>query len=506
MDRRRPPWYLLPPLFRAFREPPGDDQFVALQAKPGSQAGAHGTLMSQTKSLRNPSIRAPEASQAAAAPAVHDWERIREALRSQIDEQSFATWFEPCSFSGSHGGTLYVRVPNPTYKDWIDANYQGPIHDILAALGLRHYRLEFVPEKEPVSVRPLAQPPAARQPEEPLGSPLNPKHLFATFVVGSSNQFAHAAAVQVAANPGRSYNPLFLYGGVGLGKTHLMHAMGHELRQRFPSWRIMYVSSERFTNEMVVSLRDNMMASFHQRFRDVDALLVDDVQFLSGKERTQEEFFHTFNTLYERGLQLAFSSDRPPKELEQIEERLRSRFEMGLSADLQPPDLETRQAILMKKAELEEFKLPERVALFIATNVRSNIRELEGSLIRLIAYASLTGEPPNEAIAKQVLEDLLESSEKRISIELIQKTVCDHFGLRMQELKARDHSRRVVLPRQVAMWLARELTKWSLPEIARAFGDKHHTTVLHSVKKIAKQRLVDKDLNRILNRLLASLE
>jgi chromosomal replication initiator protein len=249
-----------------------------------------------------------------------------------------------------------------------------------------------------------------------------------------------------------------------------------------------------------------MMASFHQRFRDVDALLVDDVQFLSGKERTQEEFFHTFNTLYERGVQLAFSSDRPPKELEHIEERLRSRFEMGLSADLQPADLETRQAILMKKAELEQFKLPERVALFIATNVRSNIRELEGSLIRLIAYSSLTGETPTEALAKQVLEDLLESSEKRISIELIQKTVCDHFGLRMQELKARDHSRRIVFPRQVAMWLARELTKWSLPEIARAFGDKHHTTVLHSINKIARQRLVDKDLNRVLNRLLASLE
>jgi chromosomal replication initiator protein len=477
-----------------------------LAALPGSQAGAGGTLMSQTNSLRNPSIPTTEVSPAAAAPAVHDWERIREALRLRIDAQSFATWFEPSSFSGSHSATLYVRVPNPTYKDWIDANYQGLIHGILAELGLSQHRVEFVPEKEPVSVRLPAQRPAAGQGEQSLGSPLNAKYLFSTFVVGSSNQFAHAAAVQVAANPGRSYNPLFLYGGVGLGKTHLMHAMGHELRRRFPSWRVMYVSSERFTNEMVVSLRDNMMASFHQRFRDVDALLVDDVQFLSGKERTQEEFFHTFNTLYERGVQLAFSSDRPPKELEQIEERLRSRFEMGLSADLQPADLETRQAILMKKAELEQFKLPERVALFIATNVRSNIRELEGCLIRLIAYASLTGETPTEALAKQVLEDLLESSERRISIELIQKTVCDHFGLRMQELKARDHSRRIVFPRQVAMWLARELTKWSLPEIARAFGNKHHTTVLHSINKIARQRLVDKDLNRLLNRLLASLE
>lgn len=461
--------------------------------------------MSQTKTSRDSSFFANRDSATAPAPAINEWERILAVLQSRTDAHSFATWLQPASFSGSRNGVLYVRVPNPTFKDWIDANYQEAITEILTELTLPEKRVEFVPEKQPGSVD-SSLPSAKPMEDESMGSPLNAKYRFSTFVVGSSNQFAHAAAVQVAANPGRSYNPLFLYGGVGLGKTHLMHAIGHELRERFPAWRIMYLSSERFTNEMVSSLRDNRMATFHQRFRDVDALLVDDVQFLSGKERTQEEFFHTFNTLYERGVQLAFSSDRPPKELEQIEERLRSRFEMGLSADLQPPDLETRQAILMKKAELVNLKLPERVALFIATSVRSNIRELEGCLVRLVAYASLTGEQPTEAMAKQVLEDLLESETKRISIEVIQKTVCDHFGLRMQELKAKDNSRRVVLPRQVAMWLARELTQSSLPEIARAFGDKHHTTVLHSIGKIAKQRLVDKDLNRALNRLLASLE
>jgi chromosomal replication initiator protein len=464
--------------------------------------------MSQMKSAPDYAFSTSASSgSASAAATANEWNRILAAIRPKIDALAFSAWLEPTRFSGLHDGVLSVRVPNPTYKDWINAHYLQLIQEAADEMRLPVQGVDFVPEKEPGGATAVEsrRPEPVRSPEM-LGSPLNAKYAFSNFVVGSSNQFAHAAAVQVAENPGRSYNPLFLYGGVGLGKTHLMQAIGHELRKQFPAWRVMYIPAERFMNEMVESLRDNMMTRFHQHFRNLDALLVDDVQFLSGKERMQEEFFHTFNTLHERGFQLVLSSDRPPKELEQIEERLRSRFEWGLIADLQTPDLETRQAILMKKAEAGNFNLPERVALFIATSVRSNIRELEGSLIRLMAYTSLSGMPPTESLARQVLKDLLESETKRVTVELIQKVVCDHYGLRMQELKAKDNSRRVCLPRQVAMWLTREKTQLSLPDIARAFGDRHHTTVLHSVNKIAQSRLVDRDLNRTLNKLLASLE
>ncbi len=330
---------------------------------------------------------------------------------------------------------------------------------------------------------------------------LNPKCTFDGFVIGSGNQFAHAAARAVAERPSKAYNPLFLYGGVGMGKTHLMQAIGHEIKRREPQMAICYVSGEKFTNEMINALRNNKMTSFRDKYRTMDVLLVDDIQFLVSKERTQEEFFHTFNALHESLRQIVIASDRPPKELAEIEDRLRSRFEWGLIADIQPPDLETKVAILQKKAESERVMLPTDVALYIASNIRSNVRELEGALIRLTAYVSLTGGELSMATAQEVLKNLIDSQVRKVTIESIQKAVSEQFGLRPAEIKTKNNSHSIVYPRQIAMYLAKQLTEASLPEIGRQFGGKHHTTVLHSVEKITQARKTDKDLNRLLNKL-----
>jgi len=322
--------------------------------------------------------------------------------------------------------------------------------------------------------------------------------------VGASNQFAHAASLAVAEQPSKAYNPLFLYGGVGMGKTHLMQAVGHRIKKRNPSTRLTYISAEKFTNEVINSLRFDRMSSFRDRFRTVDVLLVDDIQFIAGKERTQEEFFHTFNALYEQQKQIVVSSDCPPKEISAIEERLRSRFEWGLIADIQPPDLETKIAILQKKAESERVHLPDEVAEFIARSIKSNVRELEGALTRLLAYGSLTGADINLPTAQQVLKNIIATQEKKVTIELIQKRVGEQFGLREQDLKMRSNSKAIAFPRQIAMYLVKQLTSASLPEIGRQFGGKHHTTVLHSIHKIDTLRRSDKDLNRTLNKLLDS--
>ncbi len=334
---------------------------------------------------------------------------------------------------------------------------------------------------------------------------LNPKYTFDDFVIGAGNQFAHAAARAVGERPSKAYNPLFLYGGVGMGKTHLMQAIGHEIKLRSPEKSICYVSSERFTNDMINALRYSKMTGFRDKYRNMDVLLVDDIQFLVNKERTQEEFFHTFNALHECMRQIVIASDRPPKELAEIEDRLRSRFEWGLIADIQPPDLETKVAILQKKAETDQVILPTDVALFIASNIRSNVRELEGALIRLTAYASLTGAEINLQTAQEVLKNLIDSQVRKITIDSIQKAVSEQFGLRLAEIKAKNNSRVIVFPRQIAMYLAKHLTDASLPEIGRQFGGKHHTTVLHSVDKIEEARKTDKDLNRVLNKLTESL-
>jgi chromosomal replication initiator protein len=334
---------------------------------------------------------------------------------------------------------------------------------------------------------------------------LNARYTFDAFVIGSGNQFAHAACQAVAQRPSKAYNPLFLYGGVGMGKTHLMQAIGHEIKRLMPQAAICYVSSEKFTNEMINSLRYDKMSSFRDKFRNVDVLLVDDIQFLAQKERTQEEFFHTFNALHESMKQIVIASDRPPKELAEIEDRLRSRFEWGLIADIQPPDLETKVAILQKKAEQERITLPTDVALFIASNIRSNVRELEGALIRLVAHSSLTNTEITLPYSQQVLKNFIDSQARKVTIESIQKAVAEQFGLRLLEIKAKNNSRAIVYPRQIAMYLAKHLTEASLPEIGRQFGGKHHTTVLHSVEKIEEVRKADKDLNRMLNKLTEQL-
>jgi chromosomal replication initiator protein len=334
---------------------------------------------------------------------------------------------------------------------------------------------------------------------------LNPRYTFDAFVIGSGNQFAHAACQAVAERPSKAYNPLFLYGGVGMGKTHLMQAIGHEVKMRQPQAAICYVSSEKFTNEMINSLRYDKMTSFRDKFRNVDVLLIDDIQYIAQKERTQDEFFHTFNALHESMKQIVIASDRPPKELAELEDRLRSRFEWGLIADIQPPDLETKVAILQKKSEQEKVTLPTDVALFIASNIRSNVRELEGALIRLVAHSSLIGAEITLPYTQQVLKNFIDSQARRVTIESIQKAVAEQFGLRLVEIKAKNNSRSIVYPRQIAMYLAKHLTEASLPEIGRQFGGKHHTTVLHSVDKIEEVRKGDKDLNRLLNKLTEQL-
>ncbi len=334
---------------------------------------------------------------------------------------------------------------------------------------------------------------------------LNPRYTFDAFVAGAGNQFARAAAAAVAESPAKAYNPLFLYGGVGMGKTHLMQAIGHELKRRQPEAAISYVSSEKFTNEMINSLRYDKMTSFRDKYRSVDLLLIDDIQFLAQKERTQEEFFHTFNALHESGKQIAIASDRPPKELPEIEDRLRSRFEWGLIADIQPPDLETKVAILQKKAENEDRPLPTDVALFVASNVRTNVRELEGALTRLFAWCKLHGVEMSLTTAQLCLRQFIDTQVRKITIEAIQRAVAEHFAMRVTELKAKNNSRNVVVPRQIAMYLTKQMTEASLPEIGRQFGNKHHTTVMHSIAKIEEQRRADKDLNRTLTGLQEEL-
>ena len=449
------------------------------------------------------------------------WVLVLGALEKKVNRHSYETWLKPTRFSHSQGPTLFVRVPNPDFCH-IGEKYGDLISEAIENLGLEYQDVEFVTDEEQRNrtnqrsgearssdARPepaaAAESAAAAVRQQRFdwdgAAQLNPKYTFDDFVIGSGNQFAHAAARAVGERPSKAYNPLFLYGGVGMGKTHLMQAIGHEIKKRDPQMAICYVSSEKFTNEMINALRNNKMTSFRDKYRNMDVLLIDDIQFLVSKERTQEEFFHTFNALHESMRQIVIASDRPPKELAEIEDRLRSRFEWGLIADIQPPDLETKVAILQKKAESEHVMLPTDVALYIASNIRSNVRELEGALIRLTAYVSLTGGDLSMATAQEVLKNLIDSQIRKVTIESIQRAVSDQFGLRPAEIKAKNNSHSIVYPRQIAMYLAKQLTEASLPEIGRQFGGKHHTTVLHSVEKITEARKVDKDLNRLLNKL-----
>jgi chromosomal replication initiator protein len=453
------------------------------------------------------------------------WIRILDALEKKINRHSYDTWLKPTRYSHATGSVIYVRVPSADFTH-ISEKYFDLIQEAIDNLGMEYEDVKFVtPEDDPAAtpVRHdggLSGPaPALPRPQTSTGATplhqarfdwdgaaqLNSRYTFEAFVIGAGNQFAHAASLAVAERPSKAYNPLFLYGGVGMGKTHLMQAIGHEIKRRQPQVAICYLSSEKFTNEMINSLRYDKMTSFRDKFRGVDVLLIDDIQFLAQKERTQEEFFHTFNALHESMKQIVIASDRPPKELAEIEDRLRSRFEWGLIADIQPPDLETKVAILQKKSEQEHVTLPTDVALYIASNIRSNVRELEGALIRLIAHSSLIGAQISLPYTQQVLKNFIDSQARKVTIEAIQKAVAEQFGLRLAEIKAKNNSRAIVYPRQIAMYLAKHLTEASLPEIGRQFGGKHHTTVLHSVEKIDDVRKGDKDLNRMLNKLTETL-
>ena len=460
-----------------------------------------------------------------AAATANPWVRILDALEKKINRHSYETWLKPTRYSHADKGILFIRVPTAEFRR-IGEKYADLIHEAMDDLGLEFQDVEFVTNTEEnaqsaqASATPVRHdggfPPASvttngARPGTQVrfdwdgAAQLNPKYTFDNFVIGAGNQFAHAAARAVAERPSKAYNPLFLYGGVGMGKTHLMQAIGHEVKQLNPEASISYVSTEKFTNEMINSLRYDKMSSFRDKFRTVDVLLIDDIQFLAQKERTQEEFFHTFNALHESMKQIVIASDRPPKELAEIEDRLRSRFEWGLIADIQPPDLETKIAILQKKADTERVVLPSDVAHYIASNIRSNVRELEGALIRLIAYSSLTGIDINLVTTQQVLKNFIDQQSRKVTIEAIQKQVAEQFGLRLPEIKAKNNSRQIVFPRHIAMYLAKHLTEASLPEIGRQFGGKHHTTVLHSIEKIEEQRKNDKDLNRLLNKLTEQL-
>jgi chromosomal replication initiator protein len=439
-----------------------------------------------------------------AATLVNAWDNILLHMERRVNPHSFTTWFRPTRQQGAENGKLTVRVPNRMFRKKLTETYGSLLEAVLTEVGLSDMRVEFLCDEPEAPPAPTPMVRQARLDFDAVDHQLNPRYTFDTFVVGNSNQFAHAASLAVAEQPSKSYNPLYLYGGVGMGKTHLMQAIGHCIKKRNPALRLTYVSAEKFTNEVITSLRFDRMISFRDRYRNVDVLLVDDIQFIAGKERTVEEFFHTFNALYEVRKQIVLSSDCPPKEISAIEERLRSRFEWGLIADIQPPDLETKIAILQKKAESERVHVPDEVAEFIARSIKSNVRELEGALTRLLAYASLTNVPLNLSTAQQVLKVIIATQEKKVTIELIQKRVGEQFGLRDADLKIRSNSKAIAFPRQVAMYLVKQLTSASLPEIGRQFGGKHHTTVLHSINKIDTLRRTDKDLNRTINRLLDS--
>src|ERR1700756_1188295 len=443
------------------------------------------------------------------------WARILDALEKKINRHSYDTWLKPTRYSHSSGGVLFVRVPTVEFRHAGD-KYADLIQEAIDVLGLGFNDVKFVtPEDDPaatpvrhdggLSAAPPNGVPSQARFDWDGAAQLNSRYTFDAFVIGSGNQFAHAACQAVAERPSKAYNPLFLYGGVGMGKTHLMQAIGHEVKRRSPQAAICYASSEKFTNEMINSLRYDKMTSFRDKFRNMDVLLIDDIQFLTGKERTQEEFFHTFNALHESMKQIVIASDRSPKELAEIEDRLRSRFEWGLIADIQPPDLETKVAILQKKAESEHVVIPTDVALFIASNVRTNVRELEGALTRLFAWSSLNGVEITLTSTQQCLKQFIDMQVRKVTIEAIQRAVSDQFGMRISEIKQKNNSRSVVVPRQIAMYLAKQMTEASLPEIGRQFGGKHHTTVMHSIAKIDEQRRSDKDLNRTINKLLETL-
>ncbi|HZO56689.1 MAG TPA: chromosomal replication initiator protein DnaA [Bryobacteraceae bacterium] len=432
------------------------------------------------------------------------WEQVKERLAARLTWESYQNWVARTSQRTQEGQRLVVVVPNQVTRDWLEKELGEDVRSALRELKAGSLEVVYAPGGgEPAAELSAAHSEyGAGSPESLFGGPvgsLNERYTFESFVVGSCNQFAHAASRAVAEMPARTYNPLFIYGGVGMGKTHLIHAIGHELLKRAPNLRIVYTSSERFMNQLITCIRTDRMSLFHQHYRSADVLLVDDVHILANRERTQEEFFHTFNELYDHQKQIVLSSDSAPKNTTGLVDRLRSRFEWGLLVDVQAPDLETKMAILDKKAEQEGIQLPEDVRVFIATKTRSNVRELEGALIKLLAYSSVTNEQVTIDMARQVLKHLHAGSEKKITIDSVVRLVADKFSLQPGQIKQKTNAPNIAYPRQVAMYLVKELTNASLPEIGRYFSGKHHTTVLHSIQKIEQLRHRDADLNRLIH-------
>ncbi len=430
------------------------------------------------------------------------WEIVLQNLRDNLGEEVVKSWFSSVKFVGIENGVVILKVPNLFFKEWIEENYKTVLSDSLKEVVELYRDLKIeVEEKKRVSFEKKE----VEFFELAKRFNLNPNYTFENFVVGPSNQFAHGACVAVAKHPAKNYNPLFIYGGVGLGKTHLLNAIGNCILKEKGNMRICYITSEEFMNQLINSIRFDNMDKFREKFRNVEILLIDDIQFIAGKERTQEEFFHTFNTLYESRKQVVVTSDKFPKDIPELEERLRSRFEWGLIADIQPPELETKVAILKKKSALNNIELPDDVAIYMASSIKSNIRELEGLLVRLSAYASLTKSKISLELAKEVLKELIRTK-KKIGVEEIQKTVADHFKIKVSDMKSGKKFKNIALPRQIAMYITRKKTSLSYPEIGLRFGGKDHSTVVHAVKKIEKLLKSDEEMKKTVELIIRKLE
>ncbi|WP_097028225.1 chromosomal replication initiator protein DnaA [Clostridium peptidivorans] len=436
------------------------------------------------------------------------WENALTIIKGELTEVSFNTWIKSIVPLKIEADYFYLCVPNDFTKGILSSRYKDLIINALKLITSKRYNVEFIVSTE--EVIDLEKSPSNNIPEksnnivvsDEMSAMLNPKYTFKSFVIGNSNRFAHAASLAVAEAPAKAYNPLFIYGGVGLGKTHLMHAIGHYILDNNPNSKVVYVSSEKFTNELINSIKDDRNVEFRNKYRNIDVLLIDDVQFIAGKERTQEEFFHTFNDLHESNKQIILSSDRPPKEIPTLEDRLRSRFEWGLIADIQAPDFETRMAILKKKADVENLSIPNEVLVYIATKIKSNIRELEGALIRIVAFSSLTNKEISVDLASEALKDIISNKHsKQVTIESIQDIVSSYFNLRVEDFKSARRTRNVAFPRQIAMYLSRKLTDTSLPKIGEAFGGRDHTTVIHAYEKISSSLKEDESLQNAVSEL-----
>ena len=444
------------------------------------------------------------------------WQETLEIIKRDISPQNFSTWLKPISFREINKDIVTLEVPNRFIKDWITDNYLKYIEKTMSEIGTVNYRINIkvnsnITKDKAVEIRDLPTENksikvSVNNDQTEVSSNINPKYTFDSFVSGPSNQFAHAAALAVANNPATTYNPLFIYGGVGLGKTHIVNAIGNEIINKNNGLKIGYYSSEKFTNELINSLRHAKMDEFRNKFRSIDVLLIDDIQFIAGKKSTQEEFFHTFNALYESHKQIVVTSDKFPKEMPELEERLRSRFEWGLIADIQAPDTETKQAILKMKADQNNITLPEDVSFFLASSVTSNVRELEGYLIRIGAFSSLTSTSINLEMAKNILKDIIVEQNKEITIENIQKFIANYYQIKVLDLKSPKRLKNLVLPRQIAMYICRKLTSSSYPEIGAKFGGKDHSTVIHAIKKIEKNMADDVQLKSTVEKLTNSIK